>query len=59
MLKKIIAMEKKTARYQAGESHLLTLFLLCIVIMTITYLIWSGEIGSSAYTFSEVLTIPR
>lgn len=52
-------MEKKTARYQAGESHLLTLFLLCIVIMTITYLIWSGEIGSSAYTFSEVLTIPR
>ncbi len=47
----------KTARYQMGESHILTLFLLSIVIVTISYLIWSGEIGSSAYTFSEVLKI--
>jgi hypothetical protein len=57
VLKKIIAMEKKIARYQTGESHLLTLFLLCIVIITIAYLIWSGEIGSSAYTFRELITI--
>jgi hypothetical protein len=52
-----MAIEKKKAKYQTGESHLLSLFLLCIVIIAIAYLIWSGEIGSSAYTFREVLTI--
>ncbi len=52
---KIIAMEMKTVIYQRGESQVLTLLLLAIVITTIMYLIWSGEIGSSVHTFSEVL----
>ncbi|MGJ8619054.1 MAG: hypothetical protein ACSHWN_01880 [Methylophilaceae bacterium] len=45
----------KTVIYQRGESQVLTLLLLAIVITTIMYLIWSGEIGSSVHTFSEVL----
>jgi hypothetical protein len=49
-------MEMKIAKYQIGESQVLTLCLLVIVIVTIVYLIWSGEIGSSAYTFSEVIS---
>jgi hypothetical protein len=39
---------------QKGESQALALVLLAIVMMIIVYLLWSGEMGTSAHTFSEV-----
>ncbi len=40
--------------YQKGESQALALFLLAIVMVIIVYLLWTGEIGTSAHTLREV-----
>jgi hypothetical protein len=47
------------AHFQRGESQALALFLLVIVAAIITYLFWTGEIGTSAHTASEVLKITK
>lgn len=46
-----------TIQYQRGESQTLALFLLVIVAAVILYLIWAGEMGSSAHTIGEVLNV--
>lgn len=44
-------------QYQSGESQTLALFLLVIVAAIILYLLWTGEMGSSAHTIGEVLNV--
>lgn len=45
----------KLKHNQKGESQALALFLLAIVMVIVVYLIWSGEMGTSAHTIKEVL----
>ena len=47
----------KSNFYQKGESQVLALFLLAIVVIVVVYLLWTGEMGTSAHTAGEVLKL--